>query len=90
MRHSVSVSTGSAGLDVAQPALGDVHELAVARDHGQEAGQLALVHVALVVAVDAGQACGVEAGFGGVDLDGWSTSGSLTVRAPSFHQARLV
>src|SRR5262249_52974131 len=58
-----------AGLDVAQPALGDVHELAVARDLREVAGELPLVHVALVVAVDAGEAFRGEAGLFGVDLD---------------------
>ena len=70
MRQSVSSATGALGLDVGHPALGHVHDLAVAGDHGLEAGQLALVDVAGVVAVDAREAVRVEAGFGGVDLGG--------------------
>jgi hypothetical protein len=59
-----------ARLDVAQAALGDVDHLAVAGDQREEAGQLALVDVALVVAVDAVEAFRVEAGLDGICLDG--------------------
>ena len=52
-----------------------------------------LRHVARVVAVDAGQALGVEAGFGGVDLDGQqqrprqSSPTAVLSDLPSFRQA---
>ena len=85
MRNSVSRSTGRPASTSRSPPLAMCTTSPSRAITREEAGQLALVDVALVVAVDAGQAVRVEAGFGGVDLD---VRARAAHASPSFRQLR--
>ena len=83
----MSVSTGRPASTSRSPYLRHVHDLAVARDHGQEARQLAVVDVALEVAVDARQSLRVEPRLRRFPLDVHGARSWLTRRASSASSA---